>query len=173
MAILNKIRQRSLFLILIIAMALFSFVLADLFKNSDGFSSKAQNVIASINGEDIKRDDFINKVEAMQRQFGGSMTSTQAMNRVWDQELDAAVLNEQYDALGISVQRDQMRDLLKLGLQSFEEFKNEDPLLDGLLLAAHDFDDFLSRNFEILDHVLKALHRSLISDRLRHLLLEV
>ncbi len=136
MAILNKIRQRSLFLILIIAMALFSFVLADLFKNSDGFSSKAQNVIASINGEDIKRDDFINKVEAMQRQFGGSMTSTQAMNRVWDQELDAAVLNEQYDALGISVQRDQMRDLLKLGLQSFEEFKNEDGLYDENKLNA-------------------------------------
>lgn len=130
MAILNKIRQRSLFLILIIAMALFSFVLADLFKNSDGFSSKSQNVIATINGEDIKRDDFINKVEAMQRQFGGSMTSTQAMNRVWDQELNAAVLKEQYEALGITVERDQMRDLLKLGLQSFEEFKNEDGLYD-------------------------------------------
>ena len=45
MAILNKIRQRSLFLILVIAMALFSFVLADLFKNTDGFNSKSQNVI--------------------------------------------------------------------------------------------------------------------------------
>ena len=130
MAILNKIRQRSLFLILIIAMALFSFVLADLFKNSDGFSSKSQNVIATINGEDIKRDDFINKVETMQRQFGGAMTSTQAMNRVWDQELNAAVLSEQIEALGISVERDQMRDLLKIGLQSFEEFKNEDGLYD-------------------------------------------
>lgn len=130
MAILNKIRQRSLFLILIIAMALFSFVLADLFKNSDGFSSKAQNVIATINGEDIERDEFMNKVENAQRQFGASITSTQAMNRVWDQEVNAAILNEQYDELGISVERDQMRDLLKLGLQSFEEFKNEDGIYD-------------------------------------------
>ncbi|MFK2818517.1 peptidylprolyl isomerase [Flavobacteriaceae sp. LMIT009] len=130
MAILNKIRQRSLFLILIIAMALFSFVLADLFKNSDGFSSKAQNVIATINGEDIERDEFMTKVENTQRQFGASMTSTQAMNRVWDQEVNATILSEQYDELGISVERDQMRDLLKLGLQSFEEFKNEDGIYD-------------------------------------------
>ncbi|TJY37685.1 peptidylprolyl isomerase [Pontimicrobium aquaticum] len=130
MAILNKIRQRSLFLILVIAMALFSFVLADLFKNTDNFSSKSQTVIATINGEDIKRDDFMAKVEAAQQQFAGSLTSTQAMNRVWDQEVNSTLLEAQYNALGISVERDQMRDLLQLGLSNFEEFKNEDGLYD-------------------------------------------
>jgi len=130
MAILNKIRQRSLFLILVIAMALFSFVLADLFKNTDGFNSKSQNVIATINGEDIDRDDFMAKVENAQRQFGGSLTNTQAMNRVWDEEVNNAVMNAQYDALGLTVERDQMRDLLRLGLASFEEFKNEDGIYD-------------------------------------------
>ncbi len=130
MAILNKIRQRSLFLILIIAMALFSFVLADLFKNTDGFSNKSQNVIATINGEDIDRDNFMTQVEAAQRQFGGSLTNTQAMNRVWDQEVNKAVMSTQYDALGITVEREQMRDLLKLSLSSFEEFKNEDGIYD-------------------------------------------
>ena len=130
MAILNKIRQRSLFLILVIAMALFSFVLADLFKNTDGFNSKSQNVIATINGEDIDRDDFMAKVENAQRQFGGSLTNTQAMNRVWDQEVSNAVMNAQYDALGLTVERDQMRDLLRLGLANFEEFKNEDGIYD-------------------------------------------
>ncbi|MEN8885884.1 MAG: SurA N-terminal domain-containing protein, partial [Winogradskyella sp.] len=38
MAILNKIRQRSLILILVIALALFSFVIGDLFKNSDALT---------------------------------------------------------------------------------------------------------------------------------------
>ncbi len=111
-------------------MALFSFVLADLFKNSDGFSSKSQNVIATINGEDIERDDFMNKVEAAQRQFGGTLTNTQAMNRVWDQEVNKAVMSSQYDALGISVEREQMRDLLRTNLGSFEEFKNEAGIFD-------------------------------------------
>ena len=58
MAVLNKIRQRSLFLIIVIALALFSFVLADLFKNSGALTSKSQNIIATINGVDISREDF-------------------------------------------------------------------------------------------------------------------
>ena len=91
MAVLNKIRQRSLFLILIIALALFSFVLADLFKNSDALTAKSQNIVATINGKDITREDFLQKVEAAQRQAGPNATSTQVMNRVWDEEVRKAV----------------------------------------------------------------------------------
>ena len=130
MAILNKIRQRSLFLILVIAMALFSFVLADLFRNSSGFSSKSQNVVASINGEDIEREDFMAQVENLQRQFGGSRSSTQVMNQVYDIEVRKAVLNSQYEALGLSVERDHMRALLEQSVSSYEEFKNEDGVYD-------------------------------------------
>ena len=66
MAVLNKIRQRSLFLIIVIALALFSFVLADLFKNSGALTSKSQNIIATINGVDISREDFLRQVEGVQ-----------------------------------------------------------------------------------------------------------
>jgi parvulin-like peptidyl-prolyl isomerase len=125
MAILNKIRQRSLFLIIVIALALFSFVLADLFKNSGGFSSSAQNNVATINGKDVKRDQFMSKVENAQRQFGNSLTSTQAMNNVWDQEVRNAVFETQYEDLGITVERDYIRYLLEQSLSGFEEFKNE------------------------------------------------
>lgn len=125
MAILNKIRQRSLFLILVIALALFSFVLADLFKNSSGFSSKSQNVVATINGVDIDRDEFMNRVESAQRQYGNSMTSTQAMNTVWDQEVRKAVFEAQYEELGLTVERDYIRNLLSQSLGGFEEFKND------------------------------------------------
>ena len=130
MAVLNKIRQRSLFLILIIALALFSFVLADLFKNSDALTSKSQNIVATINGKDITREDFMQKVEAAQRQAGPNATNTQVMNRVWDQEVRKAVMETQYDELGISVEKDQMRDLLKTSLASSPEFLNEAGLFD-------------------------------------------
>jgi len=130
MAILNKIRQRGLFLVIVIAMALFSFVLSGLFKNNGGFSNKAQNVIATINGVDIERDEFMSKVEIAQRQLGGQGTSTQAMNRVWDQEVRKSIMEGQYNKLGLVVERDQMRDLLKLSLASFEEFKDADGLFD-------------------------------------------
>jgi parvulin-like peptidyl-prolyl isomerase len=130
MAVLNKIRQRSLFLILVIAMALFSFVLADLFKNSSGFSVTSQDVIAEVNGEQIKREEFARRIENMSRQFGNSRTSMQVMSLVWDQELRKTILEGQYEELGLSVERDQMRSLLQNTLIAYPEFKNEAGLFD-------------------------------------------
>ena len=130
MAVLNKIRQRSLFLILIIALALFSFVLADLFKNSDALTSKSQNIVATINGKDITREGFLQKVEQLQRQMGPSATNTQVMNRVWEQEVRQAVMETQFDELEISVEKDQMRDLLKTALATNQDFLNEAGIFD-------------------------------------------
>ncbi|MFV9551885.1 peptidylprolyl isomerase [Algibacter sp. PT7-4] len=130
MAVLNKIRQRSLFLILIIALALFSFVLADLFKNSDALTSKSQNIVATINGKDLTREDFMQKVEQLQRQMGPNATSTQVMNRVWEQEVRQAVMETQFDELEISVEKDQMRDLLKTSLATNQNFLNEAGIFD-------------------------------------------
>jgi parvulin-like peptidyl-prolyl isomerase len=129
MAVLNKIRQRSIFLIIVIALALFSFVIGDIFNNLDS-SSAADSAIATINGVDIERNEFMTKVENIQRQSNGSMTNTQAMNRAWDNEVRAKVMQSQYDALGLSVERDYMRSLLEQNLGSFEEFKNEAGLFD-------------------------------------------
>ena len=129
MAVLNKIRQRSIFLIIVIALALFSFIIGDIFTNL-GSSSAADSSIATINGVDVERNEFMKKVENIQRQSNGSMTNTQAMNRAWDNEVRAKVMQSQYDALGLSVERDYMRNLLEQNLGSFDEFKNEAGLFD-------------------------------------------
>jgi peptidyl-prolyl cis-trans isomerase D len=129
MAVLNKIRQRSIFLIVIIALALFSFVLSDLFRNSSAFSG-SQDVIASIDGTDVNREDFMGQVEQVQRQMGPNGTSTQAMNRVWDQEIRKAVLQKQFEELGLTVEKDQMRELLKQNLSSIPDFSNEAGVFD-------------------------------------------
>lgn len=117
-------------LIFVIAMALFAFILSGIFDSNTSFSGKSQNVIATINGEDIKRDDFIAKVEAEQRRFPGQGTSLQVMKRVWDQEVRNAIMSTQYNKLGLVVERDQMRDLLKQSLTTFEEFKDADGFFD-------------------------------------------
>ena len=129
MAVLNKIRQRSIFLIIVIALALFSFVIGDVLNNL-GSSSGSDSVIAIINGEEVDRNYFMSRVENMQRQSSGQMTNTQAMNRVWDNEVRSKVMKYQYDLLGLSVERDYMRDLLENNLASFDEFKNEAGLFD-------------------------------------------
>lgn len=125
MAILNKIRQRSLFLILIIAMALFSFVLADVFKNGGADSSK-QNSIATINGEDLDREDFARKVEQQVSRLGANGTTTRAVNSVWDQELNRMVLEGQYEELGIQVGKDRISELLKGALENDARFLDAD-----------------------------------------------
>ncbi|MGS2725238.1 peptidylprolyl isomerase [Psychroserpens sp. BH13MA-6] len=130
MAVLNKIRQRSLFLILIIALALFSFVLTDLFKNSDALFGGAQDVVATVNGQNINRIEFMNRVENMQRQMGPNATSTQVMERVYDQEVRRAVMKTQFEELGLTVEKDQMKDLLEQSFASYPEFQNEAGLFD-------------------------------------------
>ncbi|RIA08692.1 peptidyl-prolyl cis-trans isomerase D [Flavobacteriaceae bacterium MAR_2010_72] len=130
MAVLNKIRQRSLFLILIIALALFSFVLTDLFKNSDALFGGPQDIVATVNGKDIGREEFMNSVDVMQRQLGPSSTSTQAMNNVYDQEVRQAIMETQFEKLGLSVEQDQMRNLIRTNFSSFPEFNNEDGIFD-------------------------------------------
>ncbi|WP_104735524.1 peptidylprolyl isomerase [Hanstruepera ponticola] len=137
MAVLNKIRKQSIVLIAVIALALFAFIIGDLFRNSDALSAKSQNVVATINGKDITREDFLQKVEAAQRQLGPNGTATQAMNRVWDQEVRNAVMESQYEALGITVEKDQMRDLLKSALANNPDFQNEAGIFDENKLSEY------------------------------------
>ena len=66
MAVLSKIRQRSFFLIVIIALALFSFVLADVIK-SGTFGSSA-NSVGTINGTDISAQEFMQQVAMIEKQ---------------------------------------------------------------------------------------------------------
>ena len=130
MAVLNKIRQRSLILILVIALALFSFVIGDLFKNSDALTGGSQDVIATINGTDINRNEFQQKVKNYQDRSGGRQTSTQAMNAIYNQELRKIVLQTEIDKLGLSVEKDEMRDLLKNSFSSYPEFQDENGNFD-------------------------------------------
>ncbi|SDS17241.1 peptidylprolyl isomerase [Winogradskyella sediminis] len=124
MAVLNKIRQRSLVLILVIALALFSFVIGDLFKNSDALTGESQDVVATINGTDINRTEFQQKVKNYQDRAGGRQTSTQSMNAIYNQEVRKIVLQSEFEELGLSVEKDEMRDLLKTSFSSYPEFQD-------------------------------------------------
>jgi peptidyl-prolyl cis-trans isomerase D len=110
MAILSKIRQRSILLVLIIALALFSFVLADVIK-SGGFSGGSNN-IGSINGTKFEQQEFMNKVANVEKQQQG-ISGTQALNSVWEQEVRKALLTEQYDKIGLLLGKEQLMAVIK------------------------------------------------------------
>ncbi|MCL6216847.1 peptidylprolyl isomerase [Zunongwangia pacifica] len=128
MAVLNKIRQRSVFLILIIALALFSFVLADVIR-SGGFSGK-DNSIATVNGEEIGREEFARQVEAYQQNMRGNISTTQAVNRVWDQQLNQIIVDEQVEALGIRAEQAQVRQMMRAQMAGNPQFTNEAGMFD-------------------------------------------
>ncbi len=130
MAVLNKIRQRSLILILVIALALFSFVIGDLFKNSDALTGGDQTVVASINGEDIDRVAFQQKVKNYQDRNQGRVTSTQAMNAIYNQELRSIIFKTEFEKLGLTVEQEEMRDLLKTSFSNYAEFQDENGIFD-------------------------------------------
>jgi peptidyl-prolyl cis-trans isomerase D len=130
MAVLNKIRQRTFFLIIIIALALFAFVLDGVIQNIGTPSVKAQNTVGVVNGKDITRDIFLQKVEATQRQAGGSISNNQVINMVWEQEVRNAIMETQFEKLGMTVEKDQMRDALRSALGNSPEFLNEAGMFD-------------------------------------------
>ena len=130
MAVLNKIRQRSLVLILVIAMALFAFVIGDVFRNSDGFSRGSQDIVATINGEDIKREPFMFQVQNMQQRTGSNTSETQIKNTIYNQELRRIVMNSEFEKLGLTVEKDKMRELLERSFETYPEFQNQDSIFD-------------------------------------------
>ena len=110
MAVLSKIRQRSALMIAVIALALFAFIIGDLFK-SGSFSSTSKDV-GSINGKDISFEDFRIKVSNVEKS-GQGITATAAANRVWEQEVSVALLTSEFDKLGLRVGEKHIIEILK------------------------------------------------------------
>ncbi|WP_029034201.1 peptidylprolyl isomerase [Salinimicrobium terrae] len=137
MAVLNSIRQRSVFLIVIIALALFSFVLADVIRNGGMVSQKSQNTIATINGEDIEREQFARQVEAVQRNMGQNATTSQVVARVWEMNVRRALMQEQFEELGIRVEEAQVKEMMRLELGNNPSFTNEAGVFDEAKLREY------------------------------------
>ncbi|WP_430399448.1 peptidylprolyl isomerase [Flavobacterium sp.] len=110
MAVLSKIRQRSFFLIVIIALALFSFVLTDVIK-SGGFGG-GSNDVGSVNGQEIAAQGFMQKVSVAEKQGQGT-SNTQAINSVWEQEVRSLLLNEEFEKLGFRIGNEQLINIIK------------------------------------------------------------
>ncbi|MDO6676715.1 peptidylprolyl isomerase [Tenacibaculum sp. 1_MG-2023] len=102
MAILSKIRERSMFLILVIGLALFAFVL-DPSTISDFFSASKVNEIGEVNGEAISRQEFAEALDAYKAQTGNSMSEMQAAKAVWNNLIRQKIYKKQLEEAGITV----------------------------------------------------------------------
>ena len=131
MAILSKIRDRSMFLILIVGLALFAFVL-DPSSIQSFFSSSKINSIGEVNGEEIDREAFIQQVEAYRSQSGGGSSQIQAVNAVWNATIADKIFETQLEEAGIVIgEKDIWDAMVQLPqIQNSTLFKNEANLFD-------------------------------------------
>jgi len=103
MAILSKIRDRSGFLIIVIGLAMFSFVVSpkDII---DFFSNKNSDTIGEVNGEEIKYKDFASRVENAKSQSGrSSYPALTIENMVWNQMVSEKIYETKLEEAGVVV----------------------------------------------------------------------
>ena len=132
MAILDKIRKKTTILILIIGLALFAFVISGIFSANTFSGAKVGSAVAEVNGNDISIDDFRQKVEIASKNYGAGASSMQVVNGVWEQEIKNAILEEQFQELGITVEQDQIVDFLRNNpsYSQLPQFLNENGVFD-------------------------------------------
>lgn len=131
MAVLSKIRERSMFLIIIIGLALFAFVL-DPSTLGDFFNSNKINEVGQINGESITRQEFIQELESYKQQIGSSVPEMQAVNTVWENILRKKIYQNQLNEAGITIgESDVWNELIAIPfVQNNPEYQNEAGLFD-------------------------------------------
>jgi len=111
MAILSKIRERSLFLIVVIALALFAFVI-DPSTLMDFFNASKVNEVGQVNGEAITRQQFAEALDNYKAQTGGRVSEMQAAKSVWNNLLRQKVYESQLKEAGVTIGEEDIMNAL-------------------------------------------------------------
>ncbi len=129
MAVLGKIRQRSIFLILVIGMALFAFVISGVF-GSNSANAGPTDPVAIINDDEVDINFFRQMVEQTERTYNYS--TLQSVNLVWNQALRNTIFDQQFEALGIDAGKDQLEQIISSdeSVLSNPSFQNEAGFFD-------------------------------------------
>jgi len=111
-----------------IAVVLALFVLEPLLQQGSAIFGASRNVVGSIDGQDIKYDEFSPKVEQsiaqFKQQYGGNINpqmQAMAVDQAWQAEIANTILTKEYTRLGLTVSGDELFDLL--------QGKNPSPLI--------------------------------------------
>jgi peptidyl-prolyl cis-trans isomerase D len=129
MAVLGQIRQRSVFLILVIGMALFAFVISGVFDGNSAAASPS-DPIAVVNDEEIELTLYRQLVENTERNY--NISTMQAVNSVWDQLLRATIFRQEFERLGIDAGKQQIEMILMQNQTIVQDprFQNETGFFD-------------------------------------------
>ena len=141
MAILGKIREKSIVLILVIGMALFAFVISGVF---DGSGMISQEPVAIVGDEKVNIEQFNRRVDAVERNTG--MSNVQAVNTVWDQVVTEYSFDQLKEKLGLAVGRGHVENFIANSPSFRQDSRFQNALGEFDIVAFTDFINDSKRN---------------------------
>ena len=118
MSVIQKIRDKyARWAVVAIALSLLGFILMDAFASRTSLFGGNSTTLGRINDRKINVQDFEAKVKAeeegMKSQgYAGSETRYQAVENVWNMEVERALMEEEFEKLGLSVSDKELNDYL-------------------------------------------------------------
>lgn len=118
MAVLEKIRSRSVLLVVILGIALAGFVVGDLFTSGQAFWNKSARTALSIDGKDITIEEYSARLKELENQSqaqGQQLSDEQRMqlnNQLAQEYIADYALTKVTEKVGLSVSDDELYALL-------------------------------------------------------------
>jgi peptidyl-prolyl cis-trans isomerase D len=176
MSIIQDIRDKYAKLtVVLIALALVGFILTDYFAGkSRGMVGGPSNTVGVVNGKKILFDDFSKKVtqaeESMKAQgYPPAAASQQALEQAWSQEINQALLSEEFEKLGIDVGKKELGDILygqNAPQDIKQQFTDEKTGLFNAIQAKQQIDQKLKKGTEEEKANINAYINQLVNLRL-------
>jgi peptidyl-prolyl cis-trans isomerase D len=119
MAVINKIRQNVGLVIILIGLALFAFIMTDLFRNFNTIFGASPNLVGEVGGTEVDYTYFNTELQnAIYQEQRKSNSQTvpddvrqNLVNRAWESVVNEIVMNKEYESAGILVSSGELMDM--------------------------------------------------------------
>jgi len=120
MATLEKIRSKGVLLVVVVGLALLSFIVGDFLKEGSTYFNKSKEIVAKIEGDDINIKDYsaaidqlseVYKIETGKAELNEEMTA-QIRQSVWENMVNEKILNAEAKKIGLAVSPDELSERL-------------------------------------------------------------
>ena len=116
MALINTLRNKmGKFVVAAVAIAILSFVLADLLGPNSTLLGGNSNTIGEVAGQDIDAREYNSRVELLKARYGNPGESQMAFvrNAAWDAIISDVAFKPEFKALGLGVTTDEQIDMVQ------------------------------------------------------------
>jgi peptidyl-prolyl cis-trans isomerase D len=122
MAVLERIRSKAgTIVVIVIGLALFSFVMQDLFSSGNSIFNSRDTDIGEINGETVNGEEFQRRLSVAEENYKRNQgvsgvddnTRQQLINQIWNEYLDEFLFDGQMSDAGVAVSDDELFDMIQ------------------------------------------------------------